>query len=119
MPPPLKPRGFNEPVTGAELANLVEVLAKEAATLRRSADVLAARLPQAKGSPRPVPYHVPIDGKNKPLSLVRDMRSAIRECDDALADIRWIRSRFDAWSNDAYLAEDVKAWVEQGEEEPN
>ena len=115
MPPPLKPRGFNEPVTGAELANLVDVLAKEAATLRRSADVLAARLPQAGGHPRPTPFHAARDGENKPLSLVRDMRAAIRQCDDALADIRWIRSRFDAWANGAYLSDDVKEWVDQGE----
>lgn len=117
MPPPLKPRGFNEPVTAAELANLVGILTKEAVTLRRSADVLAARLPQSGDDPRPQPFHLAHEGENKPISLVRDMRAAIRQCDDALADIRWVRSRFDAWANGSYLSTDVKAWVERGEED--
>lgn len=113
MSSPLKPRGLHDPVTAAEMANLVELLTKEAATVRRATEGLANRLPQAPGDrDRFQPYELPGDGK--PLALVRRMRRAIAECDEALAQIRWVRSRFDAWSNDAYLSSDVREWVESG-----
>ncbi len=116
MSSPLKPRGLNDPVTAAEMANLVEMLTKEASAVRRAAEVLANRLPQAKGDREPLgDYKAPDAGK--PIALVRAMRSAIVECDHALHNIRWVRSRFDAWSNDAYLSSDVREWVEMGEED--
>ena len=117
MSSPFKPRGLSEPVTGAELANLVELLTKEAGAVRRAAETLANRLPQAPGErPRYEVYESTWD--KKPLGLVVSLRRAIVECDEALANFRWVRSRFDAWANDAYLADDVKTWVEQGEEKP-
>jgi len=116
MSSPLKPRGPNDPVTGAELANLVELLTKEAAAVRRAAEVLANRLPQAPGErPRFESYESPWD--QKPIGLVRKLRSAIVGCDETLADFRWVRSRFDAWANDAYLSTDVREWVEGGSQE--
>ena len=116
MSSPLRPRGLSEPVTAAELANLVELLTKEAAAVRRAAEVLANRLPQAPGE-RPHHEHYESAWDKKPLGLVVKMRRAIAECDEALADFRWVRSRFDAWANNAYLSDDVKTWVEQGEED--
>lgn len=116
MSSPLKLRGLNDPVTGAELANLVELLTKEAAAVRRAAEVLANRLPQAPGE-RPPYEHYESPWDQKPIGLVRNLRSAIARCDEALADFRWVRSRFDAWANNAYLSDDVKTWVEQGEED--
>lgn len=115
MSSPLKPRGLNDPVTGAELANLVELLTKEAAAVRRAAEVLANRLPQAPGE-RPRYQHHESPWDQKPIGLVRNLRSAIAACDEALADFRWVRSRFDAWANDAYLSSDVREWVEGGSE---
>lgn len=116
MSSPLKPRGLRDPVTASELAHLVELLTKEAGAVRRAAQVLADRLPQAKGEREPFePYALPGDGT--PFGLVRRMRGAIAECDDALAQVRWVRSRFDAWANDAYLSTDVRAWVEAGSQD--
>lgn len=113
MSTPLKPRGLHDPVTAAELAGLVELLTKESAAVRRAAEALANRLPQAPGER---PAFEPYDpaGSGKPLALVRRLRGAIAECDEALAQIRWVRSRFDAWANDAYLSADVREWVEGG-----